>query len=164
VVDAPPHESLSVSTTGPASLVAIWAGDSGGSRVTAVPNNGFTVIDTQLLSGCEVEVAVATKDVPGPGVYNVTWEATPTQGAHLWLVAVQNAEFPSLQVQNSGANVVISWPTYQPSYDLEVATDVSSSRSWQSMTNTATVNGFKNTVTTPISTNDMFVRLVRHLQ
>ena len=89
-VAVPPQTSLNVTTTGPATLVAVWVGDSGAPSVTASPNNGFTVIDSQLLATCEVEAVVATKDVSTAGTHNVTWTATPTQGAHMWLVAVQN--------------------------------------------------------------------------
>jgi hypothetical protein len=89
-VTVPPQTSLNVTTTGPATLVAIWVGDSGAASVTASPNNGFTVINSQLLAGCAVEAVVATKDVSTAGTHNVTWTATPTQGAHMWLVAVQN--------------------------------------------------------------------------
>ncbi|MDQ6703987.1 MAG: hypothetical protein M3Z96_13345 [Pseudomonadota bacterium] len=89
-VTAPPQTSLNVTTTGPATLVAVWVGDSWAPVVTASPNNGFTVINSQLLAGCAVEAVVATKDVSAAGTYNVTWTATPTQGAHMWLVAVQN--------------------------------------------------------------------------
>lgn len=87
------HASLSVTTTGPATLVAIWAGDSSGDprtgNVTAVPNNQFTTIDSQPYAKCGVEAIVGTKDVSAAGSYDVTWTATPTQGAHLWLIAVQ---------------------------------------------------------------------------
>jgi hypothetical protein len=89
-VPGPPQTSLNVTTTGPATLVAIWAGYSGGASVTAVPDNSFTTIDSQLLSYCEVEAVVATKDVASAGTYNVTWTATPTQEALLWLIAVQS--------------------------------------------------------------------------
>ena len=89
-VTVPPQTSLNVTTTGSATLVAVWAGDSGAASVTASPNNGFTVINSQLLAGCDVEAVIATKDVSTAGTYNVTWTATPAQGAHMWLVAVQN--------------------------------------------------------------------------
>ncbi|MGH6810873.1 MAG: hypothetical protein ACREDM_00535 [Methylocella sp.] len=88
-VTVPPQTSLNVTTTGPATLVAVWVGDSSAASVTASPDNGFTVINSQLLAGCDVEAVVATKDVSIAGTYNVTWTATPTQGAHMWLVAVQ---------------------------------------------------------------------------
>ena len=85
-----PLTSLSVTTTAPATLVAFWWGDGDGTyRHTAVPNNGFHVIDSLLLPGNIVQCAVATRNVPEPGTYNVTWTATVPQGAQLWLVAVQ---------------------------------------------------------------------------
>jgi hypothetical protein len=85
-----PITSLSVTTTGPATLVAFWWGDAGvAGDKTATPNNGFVVTDSILQSGALVQCAVATKTVSAAGTYNVTWTSTPIQGAQLWLAAVQ---------------------------------------------------------------------------
>ena len=89
------NTSLSVTTTGPATLIAYWLGDHGGSYVTAVPNNGFSVIDWETVSSDAVETFVATENVSTAGTYNVTWAVTPTQGAQMWLVAVQNVPEPA---------------------------------------------------------------------
>ena len=87
-----PITSASVTTTGPALLVAWWWGDAGVEEdKTAVADNGFTVIDSILESGSLVQCAVAVRQVGEAGSYNVTWTATPPQGAQLWLVAVQSA-------------------------------------------------------------------------
>lgn len=87
---AAPLTSQSVTTTGPATLVAFWWGDGGITPdKTATPNNGFFVIDSILLAGELVQCAVAVKNVSEAGTYDVTWTATPAQGAQLWLVAVQ---------------------------------------------------------------------------
>jgi hypothetical protein len=85
-----PLTSRSVTTTGPATLVAFWWGDAPEPQnKTAVPNNGFFVIDSILQSGALVQCAVAVKNVTAAGTYDVTWTATPAQGAQLWLVAIQ---------------------------------------------------------------------------
>lgn len=85
-----PVTSKSVTTTGPATLVAFWWGDAPEPNdKTAVPNNGFKVVDSVLKSGALVQCAVAVKNVTDPGTYDVTWKATPVQGAQLWLIAVQ---------------------------------------------------------------------------
>ena len=92
VLAGQPLTSASVTTTGPALLVAWWWGDAGVDLdKTAVPNNGFTVIDSVLASGALVQCAVAVRQVSAAGSYNVTWVSTPQQGAQLWLVAVQAA-------------------------------------------------------------------------
>lgn len=85
-----PLRSGSVTTTGPATLVAFWWGDADvtGDK-TAVANNGFAVIDAVLSEGALVQAAVAVKNVAAAGTYDVTWTATPTQGAQLWLIAIQ---------------------------------------------------------------------------
>jgi hypothetical protein len=89
---SPPLTSAGVTTTGPATLVAFWWGDGfpDTTSQTATAGDGFTVIDAnvdQLHSF--VQCAVAVKNVSAAGTYNVTWTATPEQGAQLWLVAVQ---------------------------------------------------------------------------
>lgn len=90
VLSGQPITSASVTTTGPALLVAWWWGDAGvdGDK-TATPDGGFTVIDSVLAAGALVQCAAAVKQVSAAGTYNVTWTSTPQQGAQLWLVAVQ---------------------------------------------------------------------------
>ena len=82
--------SLSVTTTGPATLVAVWYGDDASSTpANPVPNNGFTVIEGNGNAVESVQMFVATRDVAAAGTYNVTWNTTPLQGAQLYLIAVQ---------------------------------------------------------------------------
>jgi hypothetical protein len=87
-----PITSDSVTTTGPALLVAWWWGDADVvNDKTAVPDSGFTVIDSILLQGALVQCAVAVRQVSSAGTYQVTWSATPLQGAQLWIAAVQSS-------------------------------------------------------------------------
>jgi hypothetical protein len=89
VLSGAPNTSLTVTTTGPATLVAVWLGDGVAAQMTAVPSAGFTVIDSQLVnSTCAVQAVIATRQV-GAGSWSVAWAETPEQGAHLWLVALQ---------------------------------------------------------------------------
>jgi hypothetical protein len=80
-----------VTTTGPATLIALWWGDGGLKRMSAVPNNGFTVIESflELPDNSGVQCAVAFKQVQSAGTYDVSWIGTPVQGAILWLLAFQ---------------------------------------------------------------------------
>ena len=83
-----PYTSLAVTTTGPATLVAVWWGEGDGTVThTAMPDGGFTVIDSVLATGSLVQAAVATKNVAAAGTYSVTW--TSGEAAQLWLIAVQ---------------------------------------------------------------------------
>lgn len=83
--------SQSVTTSGPALLVAWWWGDADSQNIkTAVPDSGFTVIDSILEQGALVQCAVAVRQVSAAGTYQVTWTATPIQGAQLWIAAVQS--------------------------------------------------------------------------
>lgn len=90
VLNAAAQTSQSVTTTGPATLVAVWFGDDASATPSnPVPNNGFTRIEGVGNAVETVQMFVATKDVATAGTYNVTWNTTPLQGAQLYLLAVQ---------------------------------------------------------------------------
>lgn len=80
-----------VTTTGPATLVAVWWGDAYVYAMTAVPDGGFRVIERflDLPPSSGVQCAVAVKQVDRAGTYRVTWKDAPAQGAILWLFAFQ---------------------------------------------------------------------------
>ncbi|TBR36186.1 MULTISPECIES: hypothetical protein [Dyella] len=80
-----------VTTTGPATLVAVWWGDGGVKRMTTQPSEGFTMIDSYLMlpDNSGVQAAVAVRQVDQAGTYNVSWIGSPIQGAILWLFAFQ---------------------------------------------------------------------------
>jgi hypothetical protein len=86
----------SITVDGPATLIAIWSGESFALDHTAVPDNGFTVIDSYLDfgSGTEtgVQVAVAVREVAQAGTYTVHWTTTPEQRCACYLVAVRNSQ------------------------------------------------------------------------
>jgi hypothetical protein len=160
VLKGNPLTSLNVTTTGPATLVAFWWGDGNeGVAHVAIPNNGFTVIDSLLIKGGLVQSAVATKDVAQAGSYNVTWDSAGQEGAQLYLVAVQSQPAPPLQIQASGSNVVVSWPTSAVNYSLEMTSRIIQSNTWAAVTNMPSVTGSQNTVTNPISPGNLFYRL-----
>jgi predicted small lipoprotein YifL len=83
-----PITSLSVTTTGPSTLIAFWWGDGTTGPHTAIPLDGFQALGGVLDAGNLVQCAVAAKNVTAAGTYNITW-TSPGQGAQLWLVAVQ---------------------------------------------------------------------------
>lgn len=80
-----------VTTTGPATLVAVWWGDGGVKRMTTRPSEGFELIDSYLMlpDNSGVQAAVAVRQVDQAGTYNVSWIGSPIQGAILWLFAFQ---------------------------------------------------------------------------
>lgn len=162
VVLGPPHTSPSVTTSGPATLVAIWAGD-GSVANSAFPNNDFTKIEEIFLPAGTpyIQAAIATKDVQDAGDYNVTWTADPLQGAHLWLVAVQSVSPPPLLAARShGGHLIISWPAEAGGYGLEKTDVLSASGSiWTSVTNVPVIIGGQNTVTNEMTSETMFYRL-----
>ncbi|WP_114238543.1 hypothetical protein [Dyella sp. C9] len=83
--------SGSVTTTGPALLVAVWWGDGAFKHMTTRPDSGFTLLDSYLMlpDNSGVQCAVAYKRVDAAGTYNVRWIGSPIQGAILWLFAFQ---------------------------------------------------------------------------
>lgn len=92
---APSVTSGSVATKGPAMLLAVWWGDaSGATSHTVSPSDGFEVIDSVLEAGRLVQCAVAVRYVKEPGTYDVTWTASPAQGAQLWLIALEARNAP----------------------------------------------------------------------
>lgn len=80
-----------VVTTGPATLVAVWWGDSRALSMSAAPGDGFKVIDQllQLPPNSAVQCVVAVKQVDRAGRWDVSWSGSPAQGAILWLFAFQ---------------------------------------------------------------------------
>lgn len=80
-----------VTVDGPATLLAFWWGDGGVKRMTAVPGDGFTTLDSflELPDESGVQAAVAWKQVDAAGTYRVHWTVAPVQGASLWLIAVR---------------------------------------------------------------------------
>ncbi|MBN8727816.1 MAG: hypothetical protein J0H15_08955 [Xanthomonadales bacterium] len=88
---APQVSSGSVTTTGPAVLVALWWGDGFYLQQTAVPDNGFTVADEflDLPPNSAVQCVVAYRQVAAAGTWRVSWTQAPAQGAILWLIALQ---------------------------------------------------------------------------
>lgn len=88
--------SETVTTTGPATLVAWWWGTGGvrpvGDLHVAVPGDGFTIVPgatglRSLSANGYVQVAVAAREVTSAGTYSVSW--TSEEGAQLYLVAVR---------------------------------------------------------------------------
>lgn len=84
----------SITVDGPATLIAVWGGDGYSFQNTAVPDNGFTVIDSYLnfvpAGDTAVQVAIATKQVNAAGTYTVRWASSPSQNCACYLIAVRN--------------------------------------------------------------------------
>ena len=85
-----PNTPGTVTTRGPATLIAVWSGDAADLAHTAVPGDGFEVIESYLALGptSGVQIAIAAKQV-GAGTHSLTWTTTPVQGAACYLIAVK---------------------------------------------------------------------------
>lgn len=83
--------SGNVTTTAAATLVAFWWGDASGLQHSAIPNNGFSIIENfvNLPPNSAVQAVVAVRQVSAAGTYNVSWTQSPSEGAVLWLFAFQ---------------------------------------------------------------------------
>ena len=160
VLQGHPLTSLDVTTTGPATLVAFWWGDGNQYFVhTAIPDNGFTLIDSLGPLGSYVQTAVATRDVTTAGTYHVTWDSGGNEGAQLWLVAVQSEALPVLRAQVFGSHAVITWPSSAVGYTLETTSDLPASNSWTRVTNSPAIVNLRNTITNLISQGSHCYRL-----
>lgn len=97
---AAPTTSASVTTTGPAVLVAFWWGEDPATFTSAAVSSGWTVIESfPVPASNAVQAAMAVRQVLVPGTYNITWTATPAQGAQMWIVAVQGGSLlPNVEV------------------------------------------------------------------
>lgn len=98
LVSAEPVSSFSltsgdVTTTGPATLIAVWWGDAVVYDMSAEPDSSFKVIDRFLNLPPEsgVQCAVAYRQVDHADTYHVTWIGSPRQRAILWLFAFQSS-------------------------------------------------------------------------
>ncbi|WP_448097382.1 hypothetical protein [Luteibacter yeojuensis] len=80
-----------IEVDGPATLLAFWWGDGGVKRMSAVPGDGFQLIDAfvELPDESGVQGAVAWRQVTAAGTYRVHWTAAPVQGAALWIIAIR---------------------------------------------------------------------------
>ena len=66
---------------------------------------------------------------------------------------------PSLQIQLSGTNVVLTWPLSGTGYILESANQLTSPGLWSTVTNVPVIVNFQFTVTNQISSGSVFYRL-----
>ena len=84
--------SGSVTTSGAATLLAFWWGDATGLQHSAIPDNGFSIIENfvNLPPNSAVQCVVAVRQVNSAGTYNVNWTQSPSEGAVLWLMAFQD--------------------------------------------------------------------------
>ncbi len=127
-----PNTSANVTVNGPATLIALWAGDGVDPNMTAVPGNGFSVIESQLINTtCAIQTVIASKEVATAGTYNVTWTATPVQGAHMWLIAVQTAT-PDTTTPSVPANLATT-----------AVSDMQINLTWSASTDNVGVTGYQ---------------------
>lgn len=90
--DGVAYTSASVTTTGPALLIAVWGGDGGPALDSqqANPEAGWTSIQSlNLPATAYIQAHCAVKYVPVAGTYTCDWTPVRDQGAILFLAAVQ---------------------------------------------------------------------------
>ncbi len=85
-----PNTSANVSTTGPAILAAFWWGDNSNGELNPAVDAAWTRLDhTSSLASNHVQGASAFRIVAAAGVYSINWTPSTSQGAQLWIVAMQ---------------------------------------------------------------------------
>jgi hypothetical protein len=80
-------------------------------------------------------------------------------------LTVSNFQFyvtlpPSLQIQVSGTNVVLTWPLSGAGYVLQVAHNLTPPISWTTVTNVPVIVNFQYTVTNQVSGDTRFYRAI----
>lgn len=109
-----PYSSGTVTTSGPALLVATWGGDAGvGPDQTVNVEAGWEMVESDFRTGVAyIQAAVAVKYVPAAGTYSVQWTPVTNQGAILALSAHQpvNTSIPTVvaSVFTGGAGAVVT--------------------------------------------------------
>lgn len=110
-----PYSSATVTTSGPALLIASWSGDGGTGLATQQVNveAGWDMIESDFRTGIGyIQAAVAVKYVPEAGTYSVQWTPVANQGAILALSAHQpvNTSIPTVvaSVFTGGAGAVVT--------------------------------------------------------
>ena len=86
-----PVTSASVTTQGPAILVAWWWGDGGIAQSSATTSAGWTRVHSLSKAQADtglVQTELATRAVDAAGTYSITWSTTPDQGAVVYLLAI----------------------------------------------------------------------------
>jgi hypothetical protein len=82
--------AASITTTGPAMLIAIWGGDGASGQHDANPDGAWTKGQgLNLPDTFYIQAWTATRFVASAGTYTCTWTPTGNEGAILAMVAVQ---------------------------------------------------------------------------
>jgi hypothetical protein len=68
---------------------------------------------------------------------------------------------PMLQVQISGSNIILAWPSAAQNYSLQTTTNLADPNSWTTLTNVPAIVSFQCVVTNQISSAGRFYRLRR---
>jgi hypothetical protein len=67
---------------------------------------------------------------------------------------------PSLQIQMSGNNAILTWPDSVTGFSLQTTTNLANPDSWITLTNVPVIVNSQNTVTNPVSKATRFYRLI----
>jgi hypothetical protein len=140
-----------------------WQSDS-----LAAAFNGTNVL---LIAGSEIQTNVLF----GSGSIDVSAYAGQTNEFFIGIVggtstnaqlSVENLAFaisspPSLQAQAPGNNFILTWPHSVASFNLQTTTNLAAANSWTTLTNLPAIVNLQNTLTNPITGNQVFYRLIR---
>lgn len=85
-----PNTSASVTVTGPAVLVSFWWGDNASGELLPAVSSGWALLDnTSSLASNHVQSASAYRVVSAAGTYSIDWTPSTSQGAQVYIVALQ---------------------------------------------------------------------------
>jgi hypothetical protein len=143
-----------------------WASDAlavaiGGTNVLSIPGSAIQTNDTFSSGALDVSAFVGQTNELFIGIVGTT--STNAQ------VTLENLTFsvasaPSLQVQATGDNSIISWPMSAQNCSLQTTTNLGDPNSWATLTNVPVIVNFQNAITNPMSGSQGFYRLMQSHQ
>jgi hypothetical protein len=125
---------------------------------SAIPPGLQTMVQLRFLSiGYSNTVALALGDIPVPRQVADTNALVLPVSFQNSSLAVAGLSWPLLSVNQSGTNVVLSWPASATGFTVQTA--FSLSQNWTNIVGTPATNGGNLVLSSPISTNSEFFRL-----
>lgn len=134
------------------------SGSVGGGTVFAINTDGTGL--TNLINFGYNDIRGAQPDAELILSSNILY-GTATSGGNYDIGTVFSLSLPppQLTINRSGANIILTWPTYAPEVTLQSTTNLTSPAAWTTVSPQPVVANAQNTVTNPISGQQQFYRL-----
>ena len=140
--------SAATFTVGALSILSLtYQWEKNGSNIASATTSVLTIADAQSSDAAAYSVLVSNPYAGG-------WTVSSSSAS----LNVGSAPTPFLQASLTQGNLILSWPVYQPGFNLESSTSPNSNN-WTSVAATLVTNGNTITATIPASGAQRFFRL-----